>query len=58
MAEFKQMTLSQAAAFDENNGLRKKITRWGQICKDRNANGTSRRLRILRGEGKRGGKLR
>ena len=54
--EFKQMTLSQCAQFDNTNKLRDKVTGWGAISKIRCIQKVSRKVRIGTGKGKRGGK--
>lgn len=54
--EFKQMTLSQCAQFDNQNKLKDKVTGWGAISKMRCEKKISRKARIGTGKGKRGGK--
>jgi len=43
MAEFKTLSLSQAAQFDWDNGLRSKETGWGKISRERREKGISRK---------------
>jgi hypothetical protein len=44
----KQMSLSESATFDHNNGARERLTGWGIVSKDRHERGISRKQRRLR----------
>lgn len=48
MAEYKTLSLRQAAKFDHDNNLKHIITGWGKISKDREKRGISRRLLRLK----------
>jgi len=43
----KQMTLSQCAQYDHETKAKTRLTGWGKICKERAANGKSRKARRL-----------
>jgi hypothetical protein len=45
MAEYKSLSLREAAKFDFQNNLKSKLTGWGKICKDRAERGVSRKAR-------------
>ena len=53
MAEYKQLTLSQCAAFD--HAAKHPTSRWEKLSTALHKVGNSRSQRIARGEGKRGG---
>jgi hypothetical protein len=46
--EFKQLSLTQAAKYDHDNGLKTRLTGWGKICHERAGLETTRKARVRR----------
>lgn len=51
--EYLQLSLREAAKFDEKNGLAQQLTAWGKICKERADQPYTRKSRVLKNKEKR-----